>query len=151
MESLTADDVNHALRELTEGLPGRNEPRPSGTGELDNPEVRHRLAAAAFTAVLGSEPRDAFEALSPHFESVQVVGWFGAKRAELILEMLAYQAGWVGESTWNSVRRRRLNEAGTSPDPRWAQVCARVGWESPDLSQLTANLGALLESENRRK
>ncbi len=142
----TADEVSQALRDLAEGIPGSNEGQPSGTGELDNPQVRHLLAGAAFIAVRWTEPRDAFDALSPHLDPVQVAGWFGRKRAELILEMLGYQAGRVGESTWNSRRRTSLNEAGTRPDPRWAAVCARVSRESPELSYEADALGALLAS-----
>src|SRR5262245_42456479 len=61
MDAPTAADVQRALQALAECLPGRNDPHPTGTGELDNGEVRHLLAGAAFTVVLRSEPIEAFD------------------------------------------------------------------------------------------
>ena len=118
MEIPTADEIRRALQALTDGLPGRNDPYTTGTGELDNGEVRHLLAAAAFTVVLGSDPSRAFDDLARYFDESETLGWFGSRRAELILEMLLYQTGWTMHSTWNSLRSRKLEQLGTRPDRR---------------------------------
>jgi hypothetical protein len=140
MTTPTTEDVRRALQTLTEGVPGRNEPHRTGTGELDNGEVRQALAGAAFTAVLRSEPGDAFDELAHYFDASQLVGWFGTRRAELILEMLLYQTGWTTYSTWNSVRERELRQLGTRPDRRWLDVCSRVKTESARLERLATAL-----------
>ncbi len=132
MESTTTtqqvrDDVQGALQTLTEGLPDRNAPYTTGTGELDNAEVRHLLAGAAFVAVLRSDPSRAFDDLAHYLDESEILGWFGNRRAELILEMLLYQTGWTEHSSWNSVRERELGQLGTRPDRRWVGVCLRLG------------------------
>jgi hypothetical protein len=136
----SADDVRRALTALADGLPGRNDPDPTGTGALDNAELRHLLAGAAFTVLLGSDPGDAFDALARHFEDRELVGWFGKTRAELILELLLYQTGWTEYSTWNSLRERALRRLYTDPDRRWMDVCRRVHSDSPRLMLLAAAL-----------
>ena len=99
MERGDGDELERALRDLREGLPGRNEAYRTGTGELDNGEVRHLLAAAAWTVVAG-EPGKAFESLAGYLERDAMVGWFGEERAELVLQMLLFQTGWTEYSTW---------------------------------------------------
>lgn len=140
MDTRTADEVLQALQSLTEGLPGRNDPHPTGTGELDNGDVRHLLAGAAFTAVLRSDPSKAFDDLARYFDESELLGWFGNKRAELILEMLLYQSGWTECSTWNSLRERQLRQLGSRPDRRWMDVCSRVSSDSVRLMSLATAL-----------
>ena len=142
----SAEDVQRALQNLSEGIPGRNEARPSGTGELDNPEVRHLLAGAAFIAVLGSDAREAYDALGQYLEESQTIAWFGQRRAALIVEMLLYQTGWSMYSTWNSLREQEIQESGTRPDPRWAAVCSRVKRDRSELSGLAAALAERLSA-----
>ena len=80
-DQASADDVHRAQRTLAEGLPGRNDPYPVGTGGFDNAELRHALAGAAFIAVLHSDPSDAFDTLARYFEERELVDWFGKTRA----------------------------------------------------------------------
>ena len=140
MDTPTVDEVQRALRTLSKGLPGRNDPHPTGTGELDNGEVRHLLAEAAFAVVLRSDPSKALDDLARYFDESETLGWFGSKRAELILEMLLYQSGWTEYSTWNSLRERELRQLGMRPDRRWMDVCSRVRSDSPRLMSLATAL-----------
>lgn len=118
--------LQRALQELTEGIPGQNEAHDTGLGELDNGALRHLLAGAAFVVLHNSAPDAAFDRLAPFFDDANLVDWMGHKRAELILEMLAYQSGYSEDSTWNALRERQLRERALRPDPRWADLCARV-------------------------
>jgi hypothetical protein len=120
------DDVQRALRDLADGLPGRNSPHPTGTGELDNAEVRELLASAASTVLLGSDPSKAFEELARYFDEEKMVGWFGTKRAEVILELLAYQSGWDLTSSWLGGSALDLQQLDCRPDRRWLGICSRL-------------------------
>jgi hypothetical protein len=136
--------VQRALQTLTEGLPGRNDPYLTGTGELDNGEVRRCLADAAFTVVLHGEPSKVFDDLAHYFDESEILGWFGNKRAELVLEMLLYQSGWTEYSTWNSLRERELRQLVTRPDRRWMEVCSLIRSEHARLMRLATALGERL-------
>ncbi len=147
MDTPTGDEVRRALRALAEGLVGRNDPHRTGTGELDNGEVRQLLAGSAFIAVLGSDPSNAFDDLARYFDESALRGWFGTKRAEIILEMLLYQTGWTEYSTWNSLREKELHESGARPDRRWVGVCSRVRGDSSRLNRLAAALEERLSED----
>jgi hypothetical protein len=144
MDTPTADDVRRALRALAEGLPGRNAPRPTGTGELDNAEVRQLLADAASTVLLGSDPSKAFDDLAHYFDEAESPGWFGNKRVEVILELLAYQSGLDLASSWLAGRGRELRQLGVRPDPRWSEVGARLARDFPPVTIGTTTLPQLL-------
>ncbi|MFT3765139.1 MAG: hypothetical protein QM820_06435 [Minicystis sp.] len=127
MDTPTTDDVQRALQTLADGLPGRNAPRPFGpSGELDNPEVRQLLADAALTVLIGSDPAKVFDDLAHYFDDAERGGWFGNKRAEVILELLAYQGGYAGWTSWLAGHALQLQKRVTRPDRRWLEVCSRL-------------------------
>ena len=141
-------DVEHALRILTQGVPGRNDPHRTGTGELDNGEVRQLLAEAACTVVLRDDSSKAFDDLAQYFDESKLAGWFGGKRAELILEMLLYQSGWTECSTWNSLRERALRQLDTRPDRRWRELCTSIRSDSARLEYLAGVLRERISAES---
>lgn len=115
--------ADNAIALLTEGLPGANEatPRPP-LGELDNADVRLVLAAAGFVVLL-LEPAEAFDRLAPFFAADQRRGWFGEKRAEIILLLVTGQRG-LNLTTWLYGYAEKLHRRGVPPDARWSALVA---------------------------
>lgn len=110
--------LDFAISLLEEGLPGNNAGKPvSDGGELDNATVRH-LLAKAIEIVLLEEPSLAFEVLSPFLQANRRTDWFGAKRAELTMQLLLAQLQG-GTSSWLSIAERKLFLDGKVPDTRW--------------------------------
>jgi hypothetical protein len=128
---LLGSDPAYADAVLREGLPGANEGEPTTTGELDGP-VRQVLPEAV-TLVLRSDPADAFRRLAPYLEARQAVGYFGEKRAEIILLLLLGQLG-RNVTTWLSLASSQLASLGLRPDPRWIDLLreqrADVAWRT---------------------
>lgn len=142
-------NLEGALRDLTQGIPGGNDAHPTGTGELDNGRVRHLLAAAAFQCVRDLPPKEAFDALSSFVATARSGDWFETRRAELLLEMLLYQTGWSECSTWNASRETELRLQRKRPDQRWLDVCRHVPLAPPGserLHDLAKQLGERLRS-----
>lgn len=142
----TAKDFASAMQELSEGIPGENDPHETGTGELDNGPVRLLLASAAWT-VIRFDPGIAFDSLGRFVESSELSGWFATKRLELIFRMLLYQTNWCDYSTWLSRYQTDLWMNSSLPDPRWKELCASFDHESPELNELARELARRLERD----
>ncbi len=124
LRALESMSLQRALQVLSEGLPGRNDPQghPIAIAELQT-----LLANAAYTVVSGTDPSSAFDNLAHYFDESEMVGWFGMKRAALILDMLLFQCGCTRYSgTWLYEYATKLEQLGTRPDRRWLEVCSRV-------------------------
>jgi len=130
--------LDNACAVLSEGLPGANEGQPKPpAGELDNGPVRLVLAEAAFVVLLGN-PSEAFERLSPFFDDLELEGWFGSKRAEIILLLLLGQIG-RNETSWLRGQADALHRKACRPDARWRQL--RFGPHvPPELASLADQL-----------
>lgn len=137
-------EIELALAELREGLPGRNEPSASGTGELDNGPVRHLFARAAFTVLHGANSVAAFDLLSPFFAASELQGWFGGRRALVILELLEGQVG-RSLSSWLALYCYSLHFQGAIPDERWRGLLSRLP-EHTGLSGLAKELLAYFDA-----
>ena len=135
--------VDHACAMLTEGLPGANDGHPmEPNGELDNGYVRHILAEAVYIVLLGA-PSDAFDRLYPYFGEDQLRGWFGAKRAEIILLLLLGQVGW-NPTSWLWGYADNLCRRGARPDARWRGIGSRLLGDCQLLRGLSDELDAKL-------
>lgn len=120
-QELLEGGVDNACAILAEGLPGSNEGHPTRPqGELDNGPLRHVLAEAAFVVLLGDESK-AFDLLAPFFDSCALEGWFGNKRAEIILLLLLGQTG-NNETSWLWGQADELHRRGRRPDSRWREL-----------------------------
>jgi len=98
------------------------------------------MADATVHVLRGCHRAAAFDALAGYLDPSVISGWGREKRAELILEFILVQTGWSGEPTWNSLRGPALRLDGRRPDPRWGDVCARLGGAPPPIDGLASEL-----------
>lgn len=101
----------------------RSRLEPSGTGELDNADVRHLLASACFLVLRDLPPEVVYHELRGVFASEARRDWFGEKRAEVLSQLLIQQARMpLLGSSWLALSERELYEGPTRPDRRWRTV-----------------------------
>jgi hypothetical protein len=140
-DALLSGGVQHACAVLSEGIPGTNEGRPTGTGELDGP-ARMLIPKAAMVVLRGPAP-EAFELLAPYCRTAAVAGWFGNKRAEVILLLLLGQVGY-NPTSWLWGWADELGRSGVLPDQRWRGVASQLPQSSLSLRMLAEQLSATL-------
>jgi hypothetical protein len=119
--TMLAGGVDNALLLLNEGIPGSDAHPVAPSGELDNGPVRHVLAGGAYVVLRRSSPADAFDRLIPFFDVDERTGWFGEKRAEVILLLLIGQLGYNATS-WLAGSCNDLHRCGARPDGRWRML-----------------------------
>jgi hypothetical protein len=140
-EALLLGGVANACAVLSEGIPGTNEGTPSGTGELDGPA--RMLIPKAAMIILRGPAAGAFERLAPYCRADALAGWFGSKRAEVILLLLLGQLGF-NPTSWLWGWADELSRSGIRPDDRWRGVAKEIPPTLPLLRGLAEQLSTTL-------